>query len=115
MRIKTVAGLAATILSACLSQSARSDQWVTALTPTSAQVSNVAGTMMLYITTTQTVANPAGCPAGDGYVVSDPKIADEALAMALTAITASHTIQVYVSSSQCANSRPMVLDFQINW
>jgi len=39
----------------------------------------------------------------------------EALAMALTAIAAGHQIQLFVSGTQCALSRPMILSFQVNW
>ena len=117
MRTKLLCAVTA-ILGACLYQSAWAgvDTLVTGLTATSAQVSNVGGALSLYVTTTDNPkANPFGCPAPDGYVVSDPKIVDEALAMALTAITTNHTITLYISGSACSNNRPMILEFQINW
>jgi hypothetical protein len=48
-------------------------------------------------------------------VAIDPVIYKEVLAMALSAVLAAHQIQIFVSSTQCANSRPMILDFTVNW
>jgi hypothetical protein len=114
MRAKQAIGIATLVASACLSPSAWSDQWVNALTPTAAQAQNYGGALLVYITVTQTIVNPAGCPAPDGYVIVDPIIARESLAITLTAITAGHPIQVFVSSTQCNNGRPTASIFQMN-
>jgi hypothetical protein len=118
MRVNFKRAIVACAASACISQSAWAgvDTMVTGLTPTGAQVSNIGGAVSLYISTTDSPkTNPAGCPAPDGYVLADPKIVDESLSMALTAIAATHTITLYISGSLCSNNRPMILDFQINW
>src|SRR5262249_20848472 len=99
------------LLGATSVQPAWCDQWVTALTPTTVQTFNLNGAAGTYVTTTQTVVNPANCPATDGWVTVDPVISKEVLAMALSAVLAAHPIQIYVSSTQCANNRPMILDF----
>ena len=92
---------------------ARADQWTVLLTPASASTQNYNGALSIFVTTTQPVSNPANCPSADGYITTDPVIAKETLAIALTAIAGGHQIQVYVSSSQCAQNRPMILDFQV--
>jgi hypothetical protein len=115
MRVRFVANAVAAALGVGVMQPAWCDQWTTALTPTSAQASNYNGALAMYVTTTQPVVNPANCPATDGWVTADPVFSKEALAMALAAILAGHTVQIYVSSTQCAENRPMILDFQVNW
>jgi len=61
------------------------------------------------------VVNPPNLVAPDGWVAFDRVFSKEALATALTAIAAGHQIQLFVSSTQCAQDRPMILDFQVNW
>ena len=103
------------LMSSLAFQPAWCDQWVTALTPTSVQTFNLSGVAGTYVTTTQAVVNPANCAAADGWVTVDTVISKEVLAMALSAVLAAHQIQIYVSSTQCANNRPMILDFTVNW
>jgi len=115
MRVRMQTALLAMLIGGVAAQPAWCDQWTPALTPTSAQAENFNGALSVYVSTTQPVLNPANCPAADGWIAIDPVISKEALAMALTAIAANHQVQFYVSSTQCARSRPMILSFQINW
>jgi hypothetical protein len=115
MKAKRAAGIVATVVGIFLSQSAWCDQQTAALTPTAAQIENIGGVTSLYLTTTQPAVNPAGCTATDAYIVIDPKILDEVLAMSLTAITTSRTIAIVVSGSQCSSARPVVLSLIMNW
>jgi hypothetical protein len=115
MKFKVAASVIFALFSGVAIQPAWCDQWTSALTPTSAQAANYNGALSVYVTTTQAVVNPANCPATDGWVAIDPVFSKEALAMALTAIVAGHQVQIYVSSTQCAQNRPMILDFQVNW
>jgi hypothetical protein len=112
---KVSANLIYLILAGAVTEPAWCDQWTGALTPTSVQSSNYNGALSVYLTTTQPVTNPANCVATDGWVAIDPVFSKEALAMALTAIAAGHQVQFFVSSTQCAQNRPMILDFQVNW
>jgi hypothetical protein len=80
-----------------------------ALTPTSAQAGNYNGALSVYVRTTQPVVKPANC------VATDPVFSKEALATTLTGAAAGHQIQLFVSSTQCSQYRPMILNFQINW
>jgi hypothetical protein len=65
-------------------------------------------------TTAQAVLNPAACPSSDGYSVTEPVIANQALVIVLTAITSGQQIMLYVLSSICAvNGRPLVTTVQL--
>jgi len=115
MNVKCLVSLLIGFLFFIVTPAAWCDQWVTTLTPATVQTFNLNGVAGTYVTTTQAVVNPANCPAADGWVTVDPVISKEVLAMALSAVLAAHQIQIYVSSTQCANNRPMILDFTVNW
>ena len=83
------------------------------LTPTHAQASNYNGALSVYVTT-QSLVNPANCVATDGWVAIDPALSEEVLAMALTAIAAGRPVHFYISSTQCAQNRPVILSLQVN-
>lgn len=113
MKIRASMGVLVVILSGALAAPACGDQWTALLTPTSASTQNYNGTLSIFVTTAQAISNPANCPSADGYITTDSVIAKETLAIALTVIAGGHPVQVYVSSSQCAQNRPMILDFQV--
>jgi hypothetical protein len=111
--LKYAFGLVTISIALAIAQPAWADQWTPAVTPVTAQAGNYNNTLETYISTTQAVVNPANCPALDGYVVSDPIIADQSLAIALSALIAGRSIKLYLSSTQCADSRPKVLSIQL--
>ena len=88
------------------------------VTVASVQVSNSTGTsggvLEVYITTSQTVYNPAGCEAPDGYITEDPIIANATYAGALAALASGASVTLAISTSQCAGNRPMIVTFQVN-
>jgi hypothetical protein len=102
-----------TLLGSLGAAPAWSDQWTGALTPTSASAQSDSGAEIIYVTTSDTVVNPANCVAADGYVVNNAAITKSSLAIAITAITAGRPVRLYLSSTQCAQNRPMVLDFTL--
>ncbi len=106
--------LTAISITGAIAQPAWADQWTAALTPTTASAQNLNNSLEVYVTTVETTVNPANCAATDGYVVIDQTIAKESLAIALSAIVGSRHIELYLSSTQCAQNRPMVLDFTIS-
>ncbi len=110
-RFKRFAWLGALLMGCLAAGPAWCDQWTLALTPTTASAQSFNNALEVYVTTSQAVVNPANCPSVDGYVAIDPLISKEALAIAMTAITAGRQIQIYLSSTQCAQNRPMVLYF----
>lgn len=110
-RLKQGVGFSIVLLTCLHARDAWCDQWTAALTPISASAQTYNGALLTYVTTSQAVVNPAGCPAGDGYITIDPAIVKESLAAALTAIAAGRQVQIYVSSTQCVQNRPMIINF----
>jgi len=110
-RLKGSVSLAILLLTCCYTRDAWSDQWTATLTPTSASAQTFNGALLTYVTTSQAAVNPANCPSTDGYITIDPAIVKESLASALTAIAAGRQVQIYVSSTQCVQGRPMILNF----
>lgn len=99
----------------CMLAPALADQWVgPPLTPTAVQASIDAGSYGVAVSTSQAVANPAGCFSTDQYVTTDPQLTNQILAIVLSAIATGAAIQIYVSSSQCAWGRPEILGVQEN-
>lgn len=92
---------------------ARADAWTSTLTLTGAHAENSSGTLLVRISTSQAVSNPAGCSAPDAYVVSDPVIVNQIYATALTALATGSPVEIYVSGSQCTVNRPTILTMQI--
>jgi hypothetical protein len=113
-----VAGGLITFLVASAWQVAMASEWTSAVTPTAVQGSNTTGTstgvLEVYVTTSQAVVNPAGCTATDAYVTIDPVIANATYAGLLSALASGASVQFYVSSTACAENRPMILSFEIN-
>jgi hypothetical protein len=109
-RVSQCAGL---LLGLGMAAGAWADQWVGPLAPTSVSAQNVGGIAMVYVNTTQAVQNPAGCTSPDGYFVADPVITNASLAVVEAAIIGGHNIEVYVSSTQCTQSRPTVTIVQL--
>lgn len=104
-RIGSATGFALTFL---FCHSSLADEWVWNLTPTSRHVDDAANSPSIYVSLSQTVTNPAGCMSTDGYVLTDPTLANSACATALAALMAGNTICVLVSHTQCAsNGRPL--------
>lgn len=97
---------------------ALADQWTSPVTVTGVQAGNTtgnsSGSLEVYITTSQTVMNPADCVATDGYVTIDPVIANSVYAGALSARAMGANVQFYVSGSLCAANRPMIISFQVD-
>jgi hypothetical protein len=84
------------------------DEWSDVLTPIGVAVQNISDVAMVEIFTFDPVQNPAGCVATDGYFVADPLLENASLAMIQTAIVGKQTIKLYISSTQCTQSRPTV-------
>jgi len=107
-----------TLLGANAGQVAMASQWTSAVTPTGVQESNTtgdsSGVLEVYVTTSQTVINPAGCAATDAYITVDPVIASATYAGLLSALAIGASVKFYVSGTQCAENRPMILSFQVN-
>ena len=94
------------------------DSWEGPFTPTSAQaqhdVVNGSNLLAIYVSISQPVVSPnPSCTALDGYMANDPVITNQILAMALTALATGASIKVYVSSTQCVDNRPAILNFVI--
>jgi hypothetical protein len=92
---------------------ASADQWSSTVTVTAAHAEDDANALVIYVMTSQAAANPANCPATDGYETNDPVIANPTLAAALTALSSGTPIQIYVSSSLCVGNRPVILELQV--
>jgi hypothetical protein len=106
--------IAAMVLGAVAMQPAWCDQWTTTLTPVTTHIEDDSNAMVVYIATSQAIVNPAGCSATDGYEVADQKLASGALAITMTALTASRSMRLFVSSTVCTGNRPTVLDVELD-
>lgn len=87
------------------------------VTLTGVQVANSTGTsggvLEVYLTTSQAVINPAGCSAPDGYITEDPVIANAVYAGSLSALASGASVQLLVSTTQCAGNRPEIVNITI--
>lgn len=90
------------------------DQWTGNLNVTSTHIEDDSNVATIYLTTSQATVNPAGCTATDGYEADDPITVQGMLAITLTAISLSSTVQIYVSSTKCLNNRPDILDLEVS-
>lgn len=108
-------GLGALALSVGLQ--AHADGWSSAVNLTGVSPQDDGGTLLLYLTTSQTVYDPAECTQSpSGYVVVDTVDADQILATALSAITSGAQIELYVtttSQQNCIGGRPVVTAIEI--
>lgn len=90
------------------------DQWTSNLNVTSTHIEDDSNVATIYLTTSQATVNPAGCTATDGYEANDPITVQGMLAITLTAISLSSTVEIYVSSTKCVNNRPDILDLEMS-
>lgn len=95
-----------------------SDQWVTGVTPALINAADSGGTNGEYILLApqQAVQNPANCPSPSAYVLRDPVINKDTLAILLTAYTSGTNVQVYLSSTLCdtPTGRPLITQVGLN-
>ena len=96
----------------------RSDEWLTGITPTLVNIGDSGGTSGEYIQLVphQAVQNPAACPTADSYILRDPLLNKDALAILLTSYTSGTNVQVYLSSSLCdtLTGRPLITQVGLN-
>jgi hypothetical protein len=82
------------------------DTWTAAFAPTRVQAQDYSGVLVDFVDTTTTIINPASCKSPDAYATQDTTIMNQAMAIALAALAAGKTVQLYVSSTLCSANRP---------
>lgn len=100
-------------LAALTSGVAAADEWTPNLTLTTADAETDTSPLAVFVQTAQDVVNPAGCPKTGGYTTTNSNITNQTLAIALEAMAIGAPVRIYVSSSQCSEGYPMIVDFQI--
>lgn len=106
---KSIRIASASLASLALSAQAIAAQWVTSITATQV-ISGNSGGEYVQLLVASTIVNPAACATSDSYIIRDPAIVKNALAIGLTAIAAGRQIRVYVSDScDAPTGRPLAI------